>query len=662
MLVVAKHIAEGKVSSGLTRDISSLMATLNELESIHEDFVDGSDDEKERLRQEKHLLDQRDHDHSTSPSSKVDSGSQASPKSLHALTMTTTSDPIINCLAIPPGQRTKRDLYPLIEFIKGLKFFHTFSAFPETIVHIAARLELEIHHRGAHIFNEGEPGNYFYIILDGEVAITKKKRMHALTDIVTENVILVQLGCGQYFGENALDNKNGLRTATALAQKKCTLLALHRDDYQLILSHYKEMTLSTVKNLFRSSIFRSWTDEKIDCIARSAVLRTYGPNAEIFTAGTQLSSIMVIKSGIVKLVKAIGKDDYQHVIDKVDKRLSLPEVKSYDKSLQSSSSFHNTDQSPSKGLTINTNLGFVDTTTGSPKSGRISIDSRGFNDNIVSLSSPHSPKSRVDCIDDSSTSSGITGTTTSSFAGGGKFLTLPPVSRTSHGNVSVPPPSSSIGHNIKPSPRQVALLKQNESSPGKTQFVMTSRSSASTSSSSQLSQSQVSNGNPQASVIQSTLPSLDKTSQTGQWILTRSDIFLSSTKPMKIVTLGSNGESVITAVNREAYTKDNSIEFTVSVVMTGQVIGELCILDADQSSALSAVSSTTVEVYCIDADLLIQMGILQDEVIMNELLDDWKFRNPPKQEIQKQLKAKYEWQQKKHRIMKKFYDKQKPRK
>jgi CRP-like cAMP-binding protein len=638
------------------------MSTLHELEAISEDAVDGSDDEKERQRQEQQQVHQQNgnEQQELQPQPKE----KGSPKSLHALTMTNTSDPIINCLAIPPGQRTKRDLYPLVEFIKGLKFFHVFSAFPETIVHIAARLELEIHHRGAHIFNEGEPGNYFYIILDGEVAITKKKRMHGLTDIVTENVILVQLGCGQYFGENALDNKNGLRTATALAHKKCTLLALHRDDYQMILSRYKEMTLSTVKKLFRSSIFRLWSDEKIDRLARSAVLRTYGPNAEIFTGGTQLSSLMVIKSGIVKLVKAIGKEDYQNVIDTVDKKLSLPEVKSYYKAPtnDTESLLKHQPSSPGKGLTISTNLNFTETTPskGSPKTGRLTIDS-------MDSSRQQSPMSRTDDIDDGiSLESGFTGASlpsTSTSTTTGKFLTLPPLkSPTKKSNTMVPqsPLSTTSGsRSVKPSPRQMALRNQNShsnSSPSKSQSgPVSSRSSDSTRTYTR--QLDLNNIQEAQTLNHIAFPSPDKSSQTGQWILTRSDLFLASTKPMKIVTLGSNGESVITAVNRETYTKGNSIEFTVAVVMTGQVIGELAILDPDQASALSAVSSTTVEVYCIDADLLIQMGILQDELIMNELMDDWKFRNPPKQEIQKQLKSKYQWEQRKHRIMKNFYNK-----
>jgi CRP-like cAMP-binding protein len=58
---------------------------------------------------------------------------------------------------------------------------------------------------GGVVFDEGDIGNHFYMILDGEVSIIKIHR--TIDGEFKEAITLVKLYRGQSFGETALEHK-----------------------------------------------------------------------------------------------------------------------------------------------------------------------------------------------------------------------------------------------------------------------------------------------------------------------------------------------------------------------------------------------------------------------------------------------------------------------
>lgn len=218
-------------------------------------------------------------------------------------------DPILKAMIIPCGERSDNDLIPIIEFIKGLRFFQIFTQYPETFKQVAQQLELQTFFKGGHVFFEGQPGNEFYIVLDGEISIVKKKRISAYSDFITENITLVKLSCGQTFGETALDSVDGLRTASAVATKRSSLLVLHRENYHKILFYFKSWLKQAVCDVLMSStsIFHNLPLDTIHAMSARAVIRSFSINAEIVPEGGRVSSLMIVKSGIVRLVKSISK-------------------------------------------------------------------------------------------------------------------------------------------------------------------------------------------------------------------------------------------------------------------------------------------------------------------------------------------------------------------
>ena len=103
-----------------------------------------------------------------------------------------------------------------IEFLQALPLFAPLS--PATLEHLAARLERMPVVAGAEITRQGEPGDRFYIVAEGELEVSVDGRRAAT------------LGPGEHFGEIAL-LRDVPRTATVTARNDSSLLALERDEF-----------------------------------------------------------------------------------------------------------------------------------------------------------------------------------------------------------------------------------------------------------------------------------------------------------------------------------------------------------------------------------------------------------------------------------------------
>lgn len=81
---------------------------------------------------------------------------------------------------------------------------------------------------GEIIFNEGDTGDFLYIITQGEVEVYNKKGH------------LANLGAGQYFGEMAL-LRESKRNATIRCIKSTNVLALTKKDFGTLVANFKEL-------------------------------------------------------------------------------------------------------------------------------------------------------------------------------------------------------------------------------------------------------------------------------------------------------------------------------------------------------------------------------------------------------------------------------------
>lgn len=112
-----------------------------------------------------------------------------------------------------------------IELFAGLK--------PAALELIEKVATVESFAAGAKVFSQGDPGDRLYLILDGQVRISRQ------VPGMGEEALAV-LGPGQAFGEMALLDELP-RSADVLAHGRCQLLSLSKDAFDDLLFLHKDL-------------------------------------------------------------------------------------------------------------------------------------------------------------------------------------------------------------------------------------------------------------------------------------------------------------------------------------------------------------------------------------------------------------------------------------
>jgi serine phosphatase RsbU (regulator of sigma subunit) len=118
-----------------------------------------------------------------------------------------------------------------------------FSDLPEDeLEHLQNTLEVKTLKPGEILFREGDVGEHFYVLMEGELEI--------LLGVETDDELLLnKIGAGEYLGEMSLVLPGGARTATARASQKAVLLSMSRDEFNELLEHHPMLVKSLVRVL-----------------------------------------------------------------------------------------------------------------------------------------------------------------------------------------------------------------------------------------------------------------------------------------------------------------------------------------------------------------------------------------------------------------------------
>ncbi len=92
---------------------------------------------------------------------------------------------------------------------------------------IAQIAQIERYKVGHKLFSEGDPGDKFYIVIEGKVRIGR-----SIVGMGEEALDI--LGAGQYFGELALIDE-GPRSADAIIHQSCALLSITQAEFEELL-------------------------------------------------------------------------------------------------------------------------------------------------------------------------------------------------------------------------------------------------------------------------------------------------------------------------------------------------------------------------------------------------------------------------------------------
>lgn len=118
-----------------------------------------------------------------------------------------------------------------------------FNALPEhELEHLQNMLQTKTLQPGEILFREGEVGEHFYVLTEGQLEI--------LLGVGTKDeLVLNMLGPGEYLGEMSLIIPGGERTATARAKERAVLLSMSRDEFNTLLEQHPVLVKSLVRVL-----------------------------------------------------------------------------------------------------------------------------------------------------------------------------------------------------------------------------------------------------------------------------------------------------------------------------------------------------------------------------------------------------------------------------
>ena len=119
-----------------------------------------------------------------------------------------------------------------------------FNGLPQGHLRRVVDIGVEEQYRvGATIFSEGEPGDKFYLIVEGAVRISR------IVPGMGEEALAV-LGPGEVFGEMALLDESP-RSAGAIAHEKCRLLVITKDAFDDLLFLHKDLAYEVLWSCVR---------------------------------------------------------------------------------------------------------------------------------------------------------------------------------------------------------------------------------------------------------------------------------------------------------------------------------------------------------------------------------------------------------------------------
>lgn len=96
--------------------------------------------------------------------------------------------------------------------------------------------------RSDKIFDEGDPGDGIYVLLEGTVSIQKKDKVGGQQE-------LARLGDGSVLGEMSLISGDAARSASAVATSDVRLLKISSEKFQRLLASDDHAALKIIRNL-----------------------------------------------------------------------------------------------------------------------------------------------------------------------------------------------------------------------------------------------------------------------------------------------------------------------------------------------------------------------------------------------------------------------------
>lgn len=216
-------------------------------------------------------------------------------------------------LTWPPEQRTQKHVDDILECVKDIKFFPRIKQHLQR--ELCTNMTLETFNSKEMIFRKDDPGDKFYIILDGNVNVLIAMDEAAAGDYETEEKQIC-LGKGCTFGELALQSETSLRSATIQAMGFTECLVITRADYEKYASQdHKQFIEQRVRYLRQCPRIENALREghvelhAIKAMANCLSEHTYTANSMVVKQGEAVEHIIFVKSGQLTMLRVVAMDD-----------------------------------------------------------------------------------------------------------------------------------------------------------------------------------------------------------------------------------------------------------------------------------------------------------------------------------------------------------------
>jgi CRP-like cAMP-binding protein len=201
-----------------------------------------------------------------------------------------------NCLGIlktQHRQRSRPDIIMLLSLLKGNQFFANLEY--EVKLDLAKIMGLQSHKEGTNVFKQGDVGNLFYIVMQGEA------------DVFVNHMGIQFKACtyavGGSFGERALLTSEP-RAATVTCVTDCDFLVISKRDYLRVLREVHEREfMQKIEFLRTVRYFGDLPAVTLEEIATKFTKKRYGSNEVIVQEGEKRTHLNIIRNGECRVLK-----------------------------------------------------------------------------------------------------------------------------------------------------------------------------------------------------------------------------------------------------------------------------------------------------------------------------------------------------------------------
>ena len=193
-------------------------------------------------------------------------------------------------------KRKDTDLHAVAEYLSShIPFFQKFDL--ENRIELIRMCELVKIWGKTTIFEQGDQGQAFYVILTGSVDVIVNETDD---DGLHHSHLVRTLEAGQSFGERALEaDSGGKRAATIVTSNELTeLIIINREEYQSIVSVMFEGDMTARVRLLRSTeLFAPLDLKNLHIVAKVLQPKTFRLKKVLFKAGEIAKDLFIIHKG-----------------------------------------------------------------------------------------------------------------------------------------------------------------------------------------------------------------------------------------------------------------------------------------------------------------------------------------------------------------------------